>query len=274
MAKSKQVGRGPTNKVARTPKLSPRGAASIPAPEPELADALAALGEGMAKAKAAAEAEPAPQPEPEPEVATTPEPEPQPEPEAQPDHPAELMAALRASLDKPEGGKTVEYGKDGYVGTKPTPKPEPERQPRQPRAPGEPRPVKVAVSEGRMAELVEEARAAVVMKPTEEAAVYARILAETGLKPAGLARAICPEPRAEMGKLWDRIIWRGCLLDLSPEIQAMVDAGEINAGHEVGQLAQVPEARRGELVAAIKAGFKSRGAMYAFAAELKDKAAA
>lgn len=225
MAKSKQVGRN-ANRVPRKPP--PAGTTSARKATGRLVARRAITAQTLTSMSAADEFRNMAPPEP---PANAP-----------------LMAAVRASLANPEAKA----------------EPQPAPAPRVSRgavqrtaAPRAARAVRAKVPEARVAELITEMKIP-GRKPLEEAELYRQLQNETRLSPAALARLIVPDQKSErggeVGKWWDRIIWRNQLLELSPELQQAVNDGEIGADREVGELWRAPEAKRDALAARLKDG--------------------
>lgn len=114
-----------------------------------------------------------------------------------------------------------------------------------------PEPAKREVSETRAAELVAAMRAP--LAPLAASALYRAAIAETGWKPADIARRIGGDDQKLVNATWDRVIWCVLLAEMTPEVQTAADAGALTLP-AVGQLSRVPAARRGELYAAIRDG--------------------
>jgi hypothetical protein len=256
MAKSKQVGKTPTNRV-RKPAGVPIGPAwgrNIP---PAAPTAPAITAKSMMR-DAAHDAEfrnmrdggSAKVPAPEPEGTT-----------------AKLMAALRASAADPEAKAAI---------AAPLPKPAKVARKVSRGVVAQPagdrgfsyldkKSPQSKVSAERLAELIDEAKKVIGQSPVTEAKVWRHVQDEAGLKPAALARLLAPPQTAprggEMGKWWDRIIFRNLLLQMSEEVQKLVDSG-VGAEADVGELWRVPEAKRLDFLAKLKDGsLKGRAAV-------------
>jgi hypothetical protein len=273
MAKSRQVGTRPTNRVPRpTVKQDPKPVAFTTLSTPEASDA-----EKLEFANMVAGSGHMPKPTvyvaPEPEKPTpTPEPEKAPEPETPTTSP--LMAALRAAAADP-GAKSPEPERRVTRGAVVRPVRRPVATPGIDANADERKRVlaRIKCDKERLEELLGEARRVEGQSPLTEAGIWARVQLETGLKPFGLALLLAgPQPTQRGGEFtrwWDMMVYRNLLLKMSEEIQQAVDKGEIGSGIEVGELARMSDDAQAIFIAKLKTGdLKNRNEIRKYAAEL------
>jgi hypothetical protein len=77
----------------------------------------------------------------------------------------------------------------------------------------------------------------------------------TGWKPVAIARLLAPESRAAMGRQWDLVIYRKCLLLVEKRYQELAATGALSLP-QIGELFRVASEHRPVLLKLIQGGAK------------------